>query len=59
MGRSNLKKWEAVTQKMRRPDLKIWEGLTLKKGRTDPLPPKKMRRTDSKNEKDWLKSEKV
>ena len=41
MGRSNLKKWEALTQKMRRPDLKIWEGLTLKKGRTDPLPPKK------------------
>ena len=41
MGRSNLEKWEGLTQKMRRPDLKIWEGLTPKKGRADPLPPKK------------------
>ena len=42
VGRTDLWKWEGLSQKMRRTDLEKWEGLT-----------QKMWRSDSENEKDW------
>ena len=47
----DLEKWEALTRKNEKIWVEKWEGLTSKVGRTD----QKMRRSDSKNEKGWLR----
>ena len=61
VGRTDPKKWESLTLKMRRTDPKngkVWleksEGLTQKKGKDGPV---KVEMSDSKNEKGWLGEE--